>query len=532
MVDRERLLDLLAEWEEQRQHGHAPDPTRLCPDDPTLQAELARQVQRRLRIHAAIEPGTPDVPPLPALPGYEVEAVLGHGGMGIVYRARQAALGRQVAVKMMAGPPGADSAQRFRAEARALAALQHPHVVQVFEAGQADGRPYLVMEFAPGGSLADLLRGRPLGWRRAAELCATLATAVQYAHERGIVHRDLKPANVLLDADGRPKVADFGLAKLLGVEGGRTVSGAVVGTPSYMAPEQAGGRKDVGPAADIWALGAILYECLTGRPPFQADSAIQTLLLVAGHEPVPPTRLNPSVPADLETVCLKCLQKQPGDRYRTAGEVAEDLKRVLAGEPTAARPPSRVDRVTRVLRRARFDHNGFRAWVPLSMLLAPIPLSAAAAATALFAGRPDGPYWMIGIVAAAVIGTQAALFYGNRRVLEAVAEAERDRYTSLWNGVIVAMLAVLAIVWLTTPAGQPDRLLVVCPLWIALGGLAFAAQAGDAGGAYLFSAYAFATALLAAWLLPWAPLITGGFVTLNLLLVIVFLWVIGPDEQK
>jgi predicted Ser/Thr protein kinase len=530
MVDRERMLDLLAEWEELRQQGKAPDPAQLCPDDPTMQVALATQLRKRQRIHAAIEPDTQvTAVSLPEVPGHEMQEVLGHGGMGIVYRARQKALGRVVAVKMMLGALGPDESKRFRAEAKALATLQHPHVVQVFEAGEADGRLYLVMEHVPGGSLAQQLLGVPLHWRRAAELVAVLASAVQHAHERGVVHRDLKPANVLLADDGTPKIADFGLAKLLGADSGQTRTGAVVGTPSYMAPEQAEG-KEVGTAADVYALGAILYECLTGRPPFQSDSAIQTLQQVCGQDPVPPARLNPNVPADLETVCLKCLEKEPANRYASASELADDLRRVLAGESTLARPPSQLELIVRSVRKVRFDP-GFRAWVPVTLLLAPIPAVVAAVATALFAGRPDAPQLMLTIMATAITVTQIALFLGNRKALEALPEYDRQQFKSLHGGLTVAAFVVIGIVWLTAPPDRPDHLLLAFPLWMALNGLTYAAHATDAGVMYVLSAFAFAAALLAAWLLPWSPLINGVFISLNLVLISGFLWLTGREEK-
>jgi tetratricopeptide (TPR) repeat protein len=275
-----------------------------------------------------------------SVPGYQVLGELGRGGMGVVYKARHAALNRLVALKMVlaGGHASAGELARFRAEAEAVARLQHPGIVQVFEVGDHDGRPYLALEFCPGGSLEKKLAEATLEPRAAAGLAEALARAVQAAHEKGVVHRDLKPANVLLAEDGSPKVADFGLAKRLDSDTGQTHTGAVLGTPSYMAPEQAEGKKEVGPAADVWALGVILYECLTGRPPFKAATALETVRQVVGEEPVPPTRLQPKTPRDLETVTLKCLQKEPAKRYSSSAELADDLRRFLGGQPIAARP--------------------------------------------------------------------------------------------------------------------------------------------------------------------------------------------------
>jgi serine/threonine-protein kinase len=274
--------------------------------------------------------------------------------MGVVYRARQIHLDRVVALKMIrdGGLAGPEEERRFRAEAAAVARLQHPHVVQVYEVGEFEGRPFFSLEYVDGGSLAERVRGTPQPPRAAAQTVATLARAAHAAHERGIVHRDLKPANVLLTADGSPKITDFGLAKRLGSASAHTQSGAILGTPSYMAPEQAEGRSRViGPPADIYALGAILYELLTGRPPFLGTTVLDTLQQAIGQEPVPPRRLQPTVPRDLETICLKCLQKEPRKRYATAGALAEDLRRYLAGEPIEARPVGRLERVAKWVRR-------------------------------------------------------------------------------------------------------------------------------------------------------------------------------------
>jgi WD40 repeat protein/tRNA A-37 threonylcarbamoyl transferase component Bud32 len=290
----------------------------------------------------------------PAIPGYEILGELGRGGMGVVYKARQVKLNRTVAVKMiLAGPfTGPEDLTRFRTEAEAAARLQHPNIVQVHEVGEQDGRPYVVLEYVDGGGLAARLGGTPLPAREAAELVETLARAMHYAHSRGVVHRDLKPANVLLTADGAPKVSDFGLAKRLDQSDGPTLSGSVVGTPSYMAPEQAAGKsKEIGPAADVYALGAILYELLTGRPPFHAATPLDTLYQVVHQDPVPVRRLNPANHRDLETVCLMCLEKDSARRYPSALALTEDLRRFLTHRPILARPAAAWERGWRWCRR-------------------------------------------------------------------------------------------------------------------------------------------------------------------------------------
>ena len=285
----------------------------------------------------------------PAVPGYEIVRLLGRGGMGVVYQARHVRLHRLVALKTLAAAQD-DPVQeaRFQREAETAARLQHPNIAQVYEVGEHEGRPYFVLEFLGGGSLSDKLSGTPQPPGRAAELVLTLAHAMHYAHQQGVVHRDLKPANVLLAEDGTPKITDFGLAKNLDLDHEQTRSGAVVGTPSYMAPEQAAGStRQVGPAADIYALGAILYELLTGHPPFKGATVLETLEQVRSEEPVPPRRLQNKVPRDLETVCLTCLRKEPAKRYASAEELARDLERFLAGEPIEARPVGQVERLVR-----------------------------------------------------------------------------------------------------------------------------------------------------------------------------------------
>jgi serine/threonine protein kinase/WD40 repeat protein len=278
---------------------------------------------------------------LPEVPGYEILGELGRGGMGVVYQARQVGLDRLVALKVVLAGTGAgpDDLARFRREAEAIARLRHPNVVEIYEVGDQGGVPHFAMELCGGGSLAQQLAGGPLAPRRAAELVETLARAVQAAHEAGVVHRDLKPANVLLAADGTPKITDFGLAKKLDGTTELTATGVIVGTASYMAPEQASGdSKRVGPGADVYALGAVLYACLTGRPPFCAGTQVDTLLQVVADPPVPPSQLRPGVPADLEAICLRCLEKKPGRRFASAAELADALQRFLEGLPAQVRP--------------------------------------------------------------------------------------------------------------------------------------------------------------------------------------------------
>ena len=292
--------------------------------------------------------------PGPVVPGYEIERLLGRGGMGVVYLARHLRLNRLVALKVVLAGAHADRGQlvRFLAEAEAIAALQHPNIVQIHEVGQVEGLPYFTLEYCPGGSLAETAGRGVMPPGEAARLVETLARAVAYAHSREIVHRDLTPANVLLTADGEPKISDFGLAKRLNTGAGLTGTRVVMGTPSYMAPEQAEGKgRDVGPAADVYGLGAILYRLLTGAAPFTADTTEGLLLKVITADPVPPTAVRPGLPGDLETICLKCLRKNPHARYISAEALADDVRRFRAGEPITARPVSTAERVWRWGRR-------------------------------------------------------------------------------------------------------------------------------------------------------------------------------------
>jgi serine/threonine-protein kinase len=285
-------------------------------------------------------------------PAYEVIAELGRGGMGVVYRARQVALNREVALKMIlaGGHASAEERRRFLTEAEVIAALDHPGVVRIYDFGTWGELPYFAMELCADGTLARQLAGKPRRPLEAAHLLEGLARAVQAAHDKGVVHRDLKPANIFFAGAGTAKVGDFGLARRVGAAG-LTQTGAVLGTPAYMAPEQARGQKDVGPAVDVWALGAVLYECLTGSPPFQAPTAHETLSQVLNDEPVAVRQRNPKVPHDLETICHKCLQKEPSRRYHSAEALAEDLRRFQAGDLIEARPVGLVERTARWVRR-------------------------------------------------------------------------------------------------------------------------------------------------------------------------------------
>jgi serine/threonine-protein kinase len=364
-------------------------PEEVCADCPELLAEVRERCQQMRRMEVELDAMFPTPAPdrdantpaphsldieMPRIPGYQVEAVLGRGGMGIVYKAQHLRLNRPVALKMLL--PGAyaglEERERFLREAEAVASLRHANLVQVHDVGDHDGRPYFTMEYVEGGNLAQKLLGKPQPALQAAELVATLAEAVQVAHQSGIVHRDLKPANILLQSKAKsgnlesdhernggfrisdfiPKIADFGLARHFDSVTALTRTGDRMGTPSYMAPEQAMGKtRAIGPAADIYSLGAVLYELLTGSPPFRGETTAETELQVIFQDPVPPSRLNPRVPRDLETICLKCLAKDPPRRYASAAALADDLHRFQRGEPIAARRPGSVERLSKWVRR-------------------------------------------------------------------------------------------------------------------------------------------------------------------------------------
>jgi tRNA A-37 threonylcarbamoyl transferase component Bud32 len=377
------LLDLIyAELLLREEHGEQPDLEEYIRRFPSCEAGLRRQ----FAFHAAFGvlcTGAPETLPdaTPGAPGqrseaittigpYEILGEIGRGGMGIVYKGRHGTLNRLAAIKVLRnGADDAETRKRFLTEARAVAALQHPNIVRIHDVSDPEkSDPFVALEYIEGGNLADRIQGTPLAPQDAAALLLPLAEAIHHAHQRGILHRDLKPANVLLaslpspSASGgeglgvrgvcSPRITDFGLAKQIEADSSNTRTGVLLGTPSYMAPEQASGRHaDVGPRTDVYGLGAILYEMLTGRPPFKADTVVNTINQVIEQEPVPPRSLQPSIPRDLDTICLKCLNKSPSGRYASAGALADDLRQFLQGKPILARPAGIAERAVKWLRR-------------------------------------------------------------------------------------------------------------------------------------------------------------------------------------
>lgn len=449
--------------------------------------------------------------PVSGVPGYTLDGELGRGGMGVVYRATQVSLNRAVALKML---PGAEYASppelaRFLGEAEVVAAVKHPNVVQVYDFGQHGGRPYFAMEHLGGGSLGTLIResGR-LAPARAAELLEKIARGVQAAHDLGIVHRDLKPGNVLMTEDGEPKVTDFGLAK----RGGRndlTRTGAVMGTPSYMSPEQAAGKtKFVGPAADIYALGVILYECLTGHTPFAADDTVKLLVRVVEDAPPPIREAVPNMPRDLEAICLKCLRKEPHDRYGTAGKLADDLRRFLSGEAVAARSTGMFGKMVGALDRSGKDIE-FAGYANVLFGFAAVILLIDGIQTGISVlGWPV----LVGAVAQYVrLFLFAAIVYAARKgqVLPRTA-AERQLWSIICGYAVACFGGSLAVrlatsQW-TDPAVEPQ----LYQLYATLAALTFFALGSILWGrCYAFGLLFLGVACVMAAAMPYAPLMFG-----------------------
>ncbi|MBP3959971.1 serine/threonine protein kinase [Gemmata sp. G18] len=434
---------------------------------------------------------------------FELLEEVGRGGMGVVYRARQKSLDRVVALKMVREAHLATDADRarFRTEAESAARLKHPNIVTVHEVGSAGGQAYLCMEFVGGQTLAEKVRtDGPLPPREAARLVAVIARAVEHAHAFGIIHRDLKPSNILLLANGRcepagesgarpdpsslshrpfalePKVSDFGLAKKIDNSESLTRTGAVVGTPSYMSPEQAAGRKDLTPTADVYALGAILYELLTGRPPFQAAHPVDTLLLVLEQEPVPPRHLNATVDRELELICLKCLQKPATMRYPSAGALAADLEAYAAGQPVAAAPSGLrffIARLFRETHHADILENWGKLWIFHSVMIFLLCLLTQVMS---WYGLHDHVWymsvWSVGLVA------WGATLWQLRKAAGPVLFVERQ-IAHAWAAGVCASIAMFWIEWLI-----PLKALTLSPAVAVAAGMVMVFKAGILSGRF------------------------------------------------
>ncbi|MES2789327.1 MAG: serine/threonine-protein kinase [Planctomycetota bacterium] len=446
-------------------------------------------------------PQDPDSTPVRVFGDYELLAEIGRGGMGVVYRARQVSLGRIVALKVLLRGEHASSADiaRFLHEAAAAAALDHPHITPVYEVGEQESQPYFSMKYVEGTTLSRRLLDGPIGPREAAAILEPVCRAVAVAHAGGILHRDLKPSNILIDRDGQPLITDFGLAKRTSTgsdsDGGHpslTQTGAILGTPSYMAPEQAAGRRgEVGVTTDVYSLGAILYQMLTGRPPFQAATPFDTVMLVLEQDPLPPRLLNPQADSDLEMIALKCLQKPQELRYQSASDMADDLKAFLANEPISARLTNLSGIISRMLREthhAAVLENWGLLWMWHSLVLLLLCLM-----TNWFklenVTRPE-PYlglWTVGL------GAWAAIFWRLRRRAGPITFVERQ-IAHVWAGSVISctLLFVVEII-------LGLKVLTLSPVLALSSGMVFLVKAGILSGSfYLQAAALFLTSIVMA----------------------------------
>jgi hypothetical protein len=494
---------LLLDIEYRRRAGEVPAPEDYLPlggDDEVIVAEvLGRRppaILARPTPGCLTSSGSPPATlvqvsggdrPVPTIPGYEILGEVGRGGMGVVYEARQVSLGRRVALKVLpfAATTDPQQLQRFRNEATTAAMLDHPNIVPVYEVGQWQPGgsntpvPYFSMKLVKGRNLAQKQGGVPWFPWEAARFVEVISRAVAHAHRHGVVHRDLKPANVLVADDGTPQVADFGLAKRLELVGPTLTSQVLLGTPTYMAPEQAAGQlKLVGPHTDVHALGAILYELLTGRPPFKGATPLDTLEQVRLLEPVPPTRLQPKVPRDLEAVCLKCLQKEPARRYADGQALADDLERFLAGRPTEARPAGVVSRAALWCRRPERVRDAgafmvflglvFTAWCVSSLILRALGVLTVHEAVST---NTVSVYWLRILLALGVLDADKPWAFV-RWLLICIGvvylpmawlgwKIIQRRLAALWAGLFVTTASLAALVMLqitgTTPADDVSQ---------------------------------------------------------------------------
>lgn len=472
------------------------------------------------RLEANLPPMVSSEGPPPEFGDYELLAEVARGGMGVVYRARQKSLDRVVALKMiLAGKLATpEDVQRFRTEAEAAARLVHPNIVAVHDVGSLNGQHYFSMEFIEGQSLAQRLTHGPLAGRIAARYVRQVARAVQYAHKHGIIHRDLKPSNILLDISDEPHVTDFGLAKRLGQDHGQTRTGTIMGTPSYMAPEQAAGKiRELGPACDVYSLGAVLFELITGRPPFKAESAMDTVLQVLHNDPVPPRLLNAKVDPDLETICLKCLEKNPKDRYVSAEALADDLDRYLNNESITARSFNLLDRLTRALEHSSLHVAAFHTWSTLVLIMALVVCLEHVLVFWLI--QNEQPRELVLAARASQFVVLAVLFWLHRgdRLLPTSA-AERELWT-IWIGYLASYSLILFTTRMLTsqellgpgPEAHPYwRDLITYPYTSIVAGLAFFIMGCNYWGwCHLLGIAFFGLAALLPWSLELGPLAFG-----------------------
>jgi serine/threonine protein kinase len=534
------LVELLVEWEERRQAGKPTTAEELCPDDPVLCEQLRARIARRKRFAPVIEPtatvtvaeSTPSsLGTIPEVAGYEIIEVIGHGGMGIVYKAKHLGLKRTVALKMILGGPSATETERgrFLIEAQAVARLSHPNIVQVYDVGEVGGRPYLAMEYLADGSLSTWLNDSGIEPRLAAEVLLSLADAVHHAHLQGIVHRDLKPANILLtnkssdslvQAKGQvpfiAKVADFGLAKRLDSDRGHTQTGAVLGSPSYMPPEQAIGSTEIGTPADVYSLGAMLYEMLTGRPPFRGASLVETLDMVRHADPIAPRHFRSIISRDLETICLKCLEKNPARRYESAATLADDLRRFLAGDEITAKADGLGSQIFRLLGRTEVDHRAAE-FARTVIWLAPLGV---VPQTILYLGWRDSLYYpqlVLGTLLCCLVVMVFVMMCVNQTWIQEIPSAQRRHQRTVWlSNFIACIVGIFVISWTAKPE-RPDEFMVIIPILVTITGTSILSSASFAGWMYLAGFAFYTTAVIMALDLSLAGLELGLLMTSNIL---------------
>jgi eukaryotic-like serine/threonine-protein kinase len=465
-----------------------------------------------------------------APPGYEIIVELGRGGMGVVFKARQISINRIVALKMILSGAYASSNElaRFQGEAEAVAGLTHPHIVQLYEFGTHRGLPYFTLEFMEGGSLSKRIKDGPLPAHEAARIVEQLARGLAEAHQHGIIHRDLKPANVLLAADGAPKIADFGLAKRLN-EPGQTQSGDVLGTPSYMAPEQARGSKELTAPVDVYGLGSVLYDCLTGRPPFRAATPLETITQVLESEPAPPRLLNGHVPRDLQTICLKCLEKDPRNRYASAAELADDLERFSAGAPINARSMNLVQRLTSVLEFSRDDlqfskYGALFLWLALVMSVPELIV--------MFVTMFDGPASLLFVSNSCRVAAFVGLVWHNRRGQLLPGTAAERQIWSIWGGYLVACFGIGFTHHLIHGWTSRTELELYESLSCLTALAFFATASGFWGGCYVCGACFLMLAFVMCLDLRWAPLEFGALWAVTLVVIGQRLLRLGRTNQS
>lgn len=523
-----RLAQIIAQATDRMQAGQAIDLEATCRAHPDLAsdlrylwgtlavAHLAGQqdaIERSAITSGSDVLGRPLLLPM-VLGDYELVEELGRGGMGIVYRAIQRSLQREVAVKMILRDRLASPAdrRRFFVEAEATAKLSHPHIVPLYEVGEIDGRPYFSMPLVEGRTLAMRLADGPLPQRDAVRLLLPICRAVHYAHQQGILHRDIKPSNILIEADGRAKLTDFGLAKQEGVHESLTRTGAVLGTPTYMSPEQANGRTDrLGPASDIYSMGSVLYHALTGRPPLLANSPVELALKILEQDPPPPRLLEPKLDRDLEMIVVRCLQKPPDLRYASAGELADDLEAFLRDEPVMARSGQFAQIVARLFRETHHApvlENWGLLWMWHSLVVL-----VGCLLTEAFQWQGITNRWAYGTMWTIGLGAWAAVFWALRHRMGPVTFVERQ-IAHVWGASMLAIATLFPLEWCL---GLPC--LTLTPLLGIIASMVFVVKAGILSGAFYLQALCLMAAAFPMALFPqYAHLIFGVVAALSFFL--------------